>query len=250
MTWNDMALFISFPYFFRDGIFILFPPAPTQIWCYECESKEDPRCTDPFNNTAHPNDLPALRQCQGCCVKIVMNKNTPYHSVRRTCTSKIQINLFMVDHVCMDESDGQGHMCFCESDACNSSPKVYHVTQPGQGIISLVSLIFSSLVLRFLTWVKQWRRTTRQKEQQLTTYHLHTIWRFKVSPILILLVSGFCESFPTILSHVELIHTNRKTLTTTTTTTITTRSNNTHQENTGNKITKQQQGLIHRRRIT
>jgi len=206
--------------------------SPTQIWCYECESKMDPRCADPFNNTAHPNDLPALRQCQGCCVKIVMNKNTPYHSVRRTCTSKIQINLFMVDHVCMDESDGQGHMCFCESDACNSSPKVYHVTQPGQGIISLVSLIFSSLVLRFLTWVKQWRRATRQKEQQqLTT---HTVWRFKVSPMSILLVSPFCEAFPTTP---KLNWHTRTTLTTTTT--ITTRAN-THQIYIGNKITKQQ----------
>ena len=50
--------------------------APTPIWCYECESKDDKRCADPFNLTAHPNDLPQLKHCQGCCVKIVMNKNT------------------------------------------------------------------------------------------------------------------------------------------------------------------------------
>jgi len=94
-----------------------------EIDCYDCNSWSDSRCHDPFNYTGDNLNMPSTKVCEGCCVKLVRHAGTAMESVRRTCTDEMDINLFIVGHVCMTEGGSKGWMCFCEEDRCNTAPR-------------------------------------------------------------------------------------------------------------------------------
>jgi len=127
--------------FFLQSITAMECMSGSEIDCYECNSWEDSRCHDPFNYTTYVQDMPPLKPCEGCCVKLVRNAGTALESVRRTCTDALDINLFMVGHVCMTEGGKRGWMCFCEEDGCNSATNLHLTLGP-----LLQSLFFFVLV--------------------------------------------------------------------------------------------------------
>ena len=61
-----------------------------------------------------------------------------HHKVTRTCISKIQINYFMVDQVCMSESNRRGFLCFCNDSLCNTSAINYKASRIFFGIIASI----------------------------------------------------------------------------------------------------------------
>lgn len=116
----------------------------SNIQCYDCDSRNDTACNDPFNVTAAILANITTRNCHGCCVKVVRKINTPKMSIWRTCTTNLKINLFMVDHVCMEEAGNAGHMCFCETESCNGTPGGIN-TQAGVSTLLSLSILTSLL---------------------------------------------------------------------------------------------------------
>ncbi|XP_021950930.1 protein quiver isoform X1 [Folsomia candida] len=96
-----------------------------RLLCYDCDSRYDPYCGDPFNYTLPQELRPMTKVCHGCCVKFV-HRFPDGEWVQRSCTENIIINYFMVDHVCMGEGKGHGKMCFCESNLCNEASISFH----------------------------------------------------------------------------------------------------------------------------
>ncbi|XP_023330337.1 protein quiver [Eurytemora carolleeae] len=96
-----------------------------KIQCFECNTWEDPRCHDPWSWAYPVDNMPPLKTCEGCCVKMVQFIGTEHYQIKRTCTDDFEVNFFMVNHACMMEGHRHGHMCFCEEDQCNAATNYF-----------------------------------------------------------------------------------------------------------------------------
>ena len=79
---------------------------------------------------------------KGCCILFLFAAEA---KVRRGCTDSLEINYFMVDHVCMSEGGGRGKMCFCEENECNAAP----APCPINNMFLFLAFLFLILVRNF-----------------------------------------------------------------------------------------------------
>ena len=72
--------------------------AGNNVDCFECNTWDDPRCHDPFNYTARKEDMPPIRECEGCCVKMVQFIGTGRILDEASPTAKL-LNFFHLVHI-------------------------------------------------------------------------------------------------------------------------------------------------------
>ncbi|KAL5010265.1 hypothetical protein ScPMuIL_012570 [Solemya velum] len=120
------------------------------IKCYFCYGKAvNSTCADPMN--VKTNTHLVIHECpHGVCVKWTRYKNHELY-IQRTCTAEMDIKLMMIDGVCRTESRGNGELCMCGKNLCNSARSQTTNTFPLTLSVPIFHLlIYNQVVLPWL----------------------------------------------------------------------------------------------------
>ena len=91
------------------------------ISCYQCYDKaENTTCSHPPTvEFGEASPLPTVQCQRGACVKWAFYKQHKL-MIQRTCSEKIDIRILLAE-ACMYEKRGNGYLCMCAGDNCNTA---------------------------------------------------------------------------------------------------------------------------------
>ena len=124
-----------------------------RIQCYECDSRYEPRCGEPFNLTQSSG---LVIGCDDLCVKLKHKFNGNFFYIRSCADQFKRIHIKKTD-VCYSTrlKDG-GNLCFCDQEFCNHATrarKCFTLTS----VLVLASLVASCTIFptlyAFFYWV-------------------------------------------------------------------------------------------------
>jgi hypothetical protein len=89
-----------------------------RIQCYECDSRYDARCGEPFNLTTSSG---MMIYCDELCVKLKHKFNGQFYYIR-SCADQFKRMMIKKTDVCYANrlKDGS-NLCFCDQEYCNGA---------------------------------------------------------------------------------------------------------------------------------
>jgi len=94
------------------------PCCRKRIKCFECDSRYDPNCADPFLLS---RDNGTMIYCDDLCIKLKHKLGNQFHYIR-SCADQFKKIYIKKTNVCYSNraKDG-GYLCFCDQDECNDA---------------------------------------------------------------------------------------------------------------------------------
>jgi hypothetical protein len=112
------------------------------VECFECDSRFDSRCGDPFNLTRETGTKPPLcfefqainltvmiffyllgpvKYCNDLCFKLKHKVGDKYYYIRSCADTLKKLYIKKTDVCYLTRSKDDGHLCFCDQELCNDA---------------------------------------------------------------------------------------------------------------------------------
>jgi hypothetical protein len=113
-----------------------------RIQCFECDSRYDARCGEPFNLTSSSG---MMIYCDDLCVKLKHKFNGQFYYIR-SCADQFKRILIKKTDVCYANrlKDGS-NLCFCDQEYCNGAVSIRFNLFTSKFVIQSISILYAFL---------------------------------------------------------------------------------------------------------